>query len=107
MECVNDVSYKDFIIKVREAPHIEGFFINVIAPVADACSGYAYTTSPKIKIMQQSLIVDVIFKTKEDVYKHIYNLCKQIELHELNEHFKVNGTCLVEPHPERNLLKIS
>lgn len=39
--------------------------------------------------------------TKEYLIERIYRLCMQLELHELDEHFKVNGICYKDPHPEK------
>lgn len=72
------------------------------APVRDACSGYAYDTAPIIPITSIESIHSLQFHKmdKEHFLYIIYNICKRLEMHELDEHFKVKGICFRDPHPE-------
>jgi hypothetical protein len=41
--------------------------------------------------------------SKEEFIKIVYMSCRRLEMHELDEHFKINNKCLYEPHPQNTL----
>lgn len=104
-EIINSIVYKNYRITIREELFSYDFVLTLIAPVKDACLGYAYSVAPEIHIKSNRLYDIQYFNemTKEQFINHIFDMCKQLELHELKEHFKVNGVCLYDPHPENKL----
>lgn len=99
----NEISYKNASFYIRQDTyddfiHIRGKFL-----VKDACSGYKYDTSPEIPLTNIETLEHKYFKSlnKEHFVEIIYQMCKRLEMHEIQEHFKVNNKCLHEPHPER------
>jgi hypothetical protein len=83
------------------------YFIKLIVKfqVKDACSGYNYQISPIIEIKTNQTFDPSYFErmSKEEFIKIVYMSCRRLEMHELDEHFKINNKCLYEPHPQNTL----
>jgi hypothetical protein len=73
--------------------------------VKDACSGYNYEISPTIEIKTNQIfdLRHFHIMSKEEFIKIVYMSCRRLEMHELDEHFKINNKCLYEPHPQNTL----
>lgn len=101
-EIINSIVYKNYRIIFRRETVYGEVGITLIAPVKDACSGYAYSVAPEVNIKtHRTYFIDYFHQmTKEQFINEIFDMCKQLELHELKEHFKVDGVCLYDPHPE-------
>jgi hypothetical protein len=98
---INEITYKNFYFKIQEDIY-RGITLVATAPVKDACSGYSFEMAPIIPIKTIQIFDERYFNIldKEQFIKILYITCKRLELHELDEHFKVNGICYVDPHPE-------
>ena len=98
----HEVRYKNIYFKVRRIVNNDTIEIKAVIQVKDACSGYAYEQSSTIPITTVEYISESYFEDlgKEDLVHLAYNACRRLEMHELDEHFKVNGVCFKDPHPE-------
>lgn len=101
-EIINSIVYKNYRISFRPETVYGQVGLILTAPVKDACSGYAYSVAPEIPIKtHQTYFPDYFYNmTKEQLLEEIFQMCKRLELHELKEHFKVDGVCLYDPQPE-------
>ena len=99
-----EIIYKNYAFYIKEDTHSGFIQIRLKAPVKDACSGYHYEVSPVIPITSIDTIDPIHFDRmdREHFLYIIYNMCKRLEMHELDEHFKIEGKCFRDPHPERN-----
>lgn len=97
-----EIVYKNMSFYIQNDVYQDLIVIKSKAPVRDACSGYAYEAAPVIDIKSIESIDSLMFHRmeKEHFIHLIYNMCKRLEMHELMEHFKVNGEHLYDPHPE-------
>lgn len=102
---INNIVYKNYRITFRPETVYEEVGLILTAPVKDACSGYAYSVAPEVHIKTyQTYDIDYFNEmTKDQFIGEIFDMCKRLELHELKEHFKVDGVCLYDPHPENKL----
>ena len=98
-----EIKYKNSYFKIREDVSTGMIVIVAFLPVKDACSGDSYELAPIMPVMSADHYEYRFFESmsKEMFIDLIYRMCMRLELHELDEHFKVNNTCYKEPHPER------
>jgi hypothetical protein len=96
-----EVIYKDYSFHVK-ANFNDEIWLTLTAFVKDACSGYSYKQAGVIRIKTQHMFVDSYFESldKNGLIRVAYDMCRRLELHELDEHFKVNNKCYKDPHPE-------
>lgn len=99
----NEIKYKNAHFRVNYQYNNDEIWIHIAMPVRDACSGYSYDQATLMPIKSTEMIYDSYFEqmTKEDLIRKAYEMCRRLELHELDEHFKVNNICYKDPHPER------
>lgn len=99
---INEIVYKNFYFKIKHDIMDDFIRIKATAPVRDACSGYNYEVAPVIPITTVQVLDFRFFErmNKDDFICIIYQTCRRLEMHELDEHFKVNNICFKDPHPE-------
>lgn len=99
---INSVTYKNIYFKIRQDIYTDNIILSTAIKVKDACSGYDFNMAPEITIKSTQYFVPQYFNhiEKEEFIYILYNECKRMELHELDEHFKINGKCFKDPHPE-------
>jgi hypothetical protein len=101
-QILEEIKYKNFKFNISMMLNTHLIIIKATAPVIDACSGDEYSNSRIIPITTSQTIDHVHFDKmdREHFIYTIYNTCKRLEMHELDEHFKINGECFRNPHPE-------
>lgn len=101
-EVLNTIVYKNAYFYLDMGIYDE-VLLRVKLPVKDACSGYAYTVAPEIKITsEQRFPIEHFQRIQKDEFLYLVRkMCQRLELHEVDEHFKVDGICYTDPHPER------
>lgn len=98
------IKYKpNSIILTRQAANYPGIEISIAVPCISATDFSA--TIPIIT--SQAISYDELNSVKEDlepyILSRIYSLITRLELHEINEFFKIDGRYYKHPHPPNML----
>lgn len=102
-DIIDRITYKNYRIRFSQDAYEDYYLLQIYAPVKDACLGYAYSVAPEITITTVYKIDASLFErfVKTDFIRLIQNQIIRLETHEVYEHFKLDGVCVVNPHPEQ------
>lgn len=99
-ETISSISYKNYSIQwIEETLNIE---IRIVTLAKDAYSKLEYNDRPFVCVCSYNrtqLGYDRL--TRDSLIKLVYETIRQLELHELDEFFLVNGERLFDPHKEK------